>query len=76
MINKYSIPLCLNTEVTLDLIKDALPDHVIVAEGAEPISPPIKGLDDPNVMSSWDVLRNNPTLGKHVAVIGGGSVGL
>jgi len=76
MINKYAIPLHLNTPVTLDLIKKLNPDHAIVAEGAEPMAPPIKGLDDPKVLSSWTVLKDDPPLGKNVAVIGGGSVGL
>jgi 2,4-dienoyl-CoA reductase (NADPH2) len=76
MINKYNIPLHLNTTVTMDMIKEALPDHIIVAEGAEPVAPPIKGLDDPKVLTAWTVLKDNPPLGKNVAVIGGGSVGL
>jgi len=76
MINKYDIPLSLHTEVTLDLIKKKKPDHIIIAEGAEPISPPIPGIDGPEVLSSWKVLKENPPLGKKVAVIGGGSVGL
>jgi len=76
MINKYGVPLYLNTEVSLDQITAKNPDHVIVAEGAEPVTPPISGLDGPDVFSSWTVLKENPPLGKRVAVIGGGSVGL
>ena len=66
----------LNTEVTADLIREKRPDHLIVAEGAEPLLPPIEGTDDPSVLSSWEVLRDNPLLGRDVAVIGGGAVGL
>lgn len=76
MINKYQIPLHLNTEVTLEMIREKAPDHVIIAEGAEPVVPPIKGLDDRKVLSAWTVLKENPPLGRDVAVIGGGSVGL
>lgn len=76
MVKKYSIPVHLNTEVTLDLIKKNFFDHVILAQGAEPIVPGIDGVDDPRVLTSWDVLKNNPILGKRVAVIGGGAVGL
>ncbi|MBT3311057.1 MAG: FAD-dependent oxidoreductase [Desulfobacterales bacterium] len=76
MLIKYDIPLHLNTEVDVDLIKKINPDHIIIGEGAVPIVPPINGADDPSVMDSWDVLKNDPGLGKNVAVIGGGAVGL
>jgi len=76
MINKSGVRLHLNTRVDADLIKKENPDHLIVAEGAEPIIPPIRGVDDPCVVSSWEVLSNNPLLGKNIAVIGGGAVGL
>ncbi|GAB4221008.1 MAG: FAD-dependent oxidoreductase [Spirochaetota bacterium] len=76
MIEEYSIPVHLNTPVTIDLINKKKPDHVIVATGAEPIKPPIKGIDSPHVYSAWDILQNNPKLGRNVAVIGGGAVGI
>lgn len=76
MLKKYDIPVHLNTEADLDLIKRTNPDHLIIAQGAKPFIPPIKGTDDPSVLSSWDVLQNRHCLGKNVAVIGGGSVGL
>jgi len=76
MLKKHNIPVHLNTEVTLELIKREKPDHVIVAEGAKSLEPPIKGLNDACVLNAWDVLKNSPPLGKKVAVIGGGSVGL
>ncbi|HNU92645.1 MAG TPA: FAD-dependent oxidoreductase [Spirochaetota bacterium] len=76
MLARLSIPVYLNTEVSVDLIREKRPDRVIVAEGAEPLMPPIAGLDDPRVLSSWRVLAENPALGKSIAVIGGGAVGL
>lgn len=76
MLGKHPVNMHLNTEVTTDMIKKIKPDHVIVAEGAAPMAPPINGLDDPKVLSSWEVLKEDPALGKRVAVIGGGSVGL
>ncbi|MBW1673326.1 MAG: FAD-dependent oxidoreductase [Deltaproteobacteria bacterium] len=76
MIRKYGITLRLNTEVDLDLIRKENPDHVIIAEGAEALIPPVEGIDDPAVISAWEVLKKNPLLGKDVAVIGGGAVGL
>ena len=75
-INKHQIPLHLNTAVDSEVIKKKNPDYIILAEGARPILPQIDGYDDPRVYSAWQVLKGNPVLGKSVAVIGGGSVGL
>ena len=75
-IHKHQIPLHLNTSVDSNVVKQQSPDYVILAEGAEPLLPQIDGYDDPRVYSAWQVLKGNPVLGKSVAVIGGGSVGL
>ncbi|WDP89532.1 MAG: FAD-dependent oxidoreductase [Desulfobacter sp.] len=76
MLKKYKIPVSLNTKVDETLIQKEDPDHLIVAQGARPLMPPIPGIDDPCVRSAWDVLAQDPPLGKRVAVIGGGAVGL
>jgi len=76
MLRKYDIPVFLNSPVDAAFIQENAPDHVIVAEGAKALLPPINGADDPSALSSWDVLGDNPPLGREVAVIGGGSVGL
>ncbi len=76
MIRKYDIPLFLNTAVDVRFIREVNPDHVIIAEGAEPLVPGITGSDGANVLTSWEVLKDNPPLGKNIAVVGGGAVGL
>jgi 2,4-dienoyl-CoA reductase (NADPH2) len=76
MIKSQEIPLFLNTKVDKDLIAKKSPDHIIIAEGAEPAVPPVEGTDDPAVISAWKVLRESPSLAKNVAIIGGGAVGL
>jgi 2,4-dienoyl-CoA reductase (NADPH2) len=38
--------------------------------------PAIDGIDNPAVVSAWEVLENDVSLGKKIAVIGGGAVGL
>jgi 2,4-dienoyl-CoA reductase (NADPH2) len=76
MVKKYEIPIHLNRCVDLELIKKINPDHLVIAQGATPLVPPIDGGHDQSVRSSWEVLRENPCLGKNVAVIGGGAVGL
>lgn len=76
MLDAYDVDVVLDQEVTIDLIKEQNPDYVILAEGAEPLTPPIPGIDDPSVVSAWKVLRDDPGLGINIAVIGGGAVGL
>jgi 2,4-dienoyl-CoA reductase (NADPH2) len=76
LLDKYDIDVFLEHEADIDLIKEQKPDHVIVAEGSEPLKPRIEGIDDPKVASAWDVLMYDPMLGKNIAVIGGGAVGL
>ena len=76
MVEKHEIPIHLNTCVDLPLIKKINPDHLIIAQGAAPLIPPIDGTNDKSVRTSWEVLKDNPCLGKRVAVIGGGAVGL
>lgn len=76
MLDKHEIPVHLNTCVDLALIQQVKPDHLIIAQGAAPLVPSIEGLEDRSVRSSWQVLKENPCLGRNVAIIGGGSVGL
>lgn len=76
MIDRYRIPLHLSTAVDLTLVREKTPDHVIVAEGARTLIPPVPGAEDPDVHNAWQVLKDNPMLGKQVAIIGGGAVGL
>jgi 2,4-dienoyl-CoA reductase (NADPH2) len=51
------------------------PDALIVAVGAEPLQPPIPGLNGPNVIPVEDVLSGKKWAGGNVLVIGGGLVG-
>jgi 2,4-dienoyl-CoA reductase (NADPH2) len=66
----------LNTEMDAAFLVKEKPDHVILATGAIPITPPIPGADLPHVVQSWDVLQNKAVTGKRIAVIGGGAVGV
>jgi 2,4-dienoyl-CoA reductase (NADPH2) len=45
MMAKWGVPVRLNTEATPELIAAENPDVVVVATGAEPIVPPVQGLD-------------------------------
>lgn len=76
MLKIHDVKLHLKTRVDHSLITEKQPDFLIVAEGAEPLVPPIEGVDDPEVISAWDILTEDRLLGDEVAVIGGGAVGL
>lgn len=45
MMRKWDVPVRLNTEATAALIEAENPDVVVVATGAEPVLPPVQGLD-------------------------------
>jgi 2,4-dienoyl-CoA reductase (NADPH2) len=51
-------------------------DEVIVATGVTPRAPRIPGIDHPKVLSYPDVLRAGKPVGKKVAVIGAGGIGI
>jgi 2,4-dienoyl-CoA reductase (NADPH2) len=74
MLKIHDVKLHLKTRVDDDLIKERQPDFLVVAEGAEPLMPPIEGIDHPDVISAWDILEEDRLLGDEVAVIGGGAV--
>ena len=59
---------------TAQTIKAGKFDAVIVATGANPFVPAIKGVDKPLVVGGLEVLRGAKT-GKDVMVVGGGMVG-
>lgn len=70
-----NLELRLNTEVTEELIAEEKPDTLIVACGAEPVIPPIPGLDKPMVHHVTDLYKKHLSVGKKVVVIGGGLAG-
>jgi 2,4-dienoyl-CoA reductase (NADPH2) len=68
------VDLKLNTEATADAL--AAYDEVVVATGVEPRIPAIEGVDHPKAVSYADVLNGSVTVGKKVAVIGAGGIGV
>ncbi|MBI4661589.1 MAG: FAD-dependent oxidoreductase [Verrucomicrobia bacterium] len=57
-------------------ILEANPDAVILATGAEPVTPSIPGLEEAEQIGAWDVLNGVMPEGESYLVIGGGAVGL
>jgi 2,4-dienoyl-CoA reductase (NADPH2) len=70
------VRVVLNSEVDEKVIAAEKPDSIILATGAVPIAPPIKGAGLPHVVQAWDVLQDKVYTGKNVVIIGGGAVGV
>ncbi|QIK74999.1 NADPH-dependent 2,4-dienoyl-CoA reductase [Nocardioides piscis] len=51
-------------------------DHTVIATGVVPRIPDIPGIDHPKVVSYADVLAGRVTVGRRVAVIGAGGIGV
>ncbi len=72
----HDIKVLLNSPVDRQILINESPDHVILATGGEPITPPIPGVDRENVVQAWDVLADKVATGRKVVIIGGGAVGI
>ena len=73
---KAGVQFHLGAEVTEDLIKDELPDSVVLATG--PVYPKSKapGYDSANVVNVLDVLRGDAKVGENVIVWGNRKPGI
>lgn len=75
-IAKADVKVLMNTEATPDKLKKEKYDAVLVAIGAEPVTPPIPGIQGKNVVFAADVYGNEDKLANNVVIIGGGEVGI
>ncbi len=78
MVEKLGVNVLLNTEATPEMVEQLSPDAVIAAVGADPIVPPIPGVDGKNVITAeqaYEMGLNGQDMGDHIAIIGGGLVG-
>ncbi|MCI9272206.1 MAG: FAD-dependent oxidoreductase [Dorea sp.] len=74
-LEKNQVIIHLNSELKAEDILALKPDHVVLATGATPIMPTIKGIDSTNVVTSTDILTGRKSVKGNAAVIGGGEVG-
>jgi pyruvate/2-oxoglutarate dehydrogenase complex dihydrolipoamide dehydrogenase (E3) component len=70
------IEVHLKTEVTPEVAKSFKPHVIIAALGSRPVIPNIKGLKGKNVVGAMEAYLRPEVVGKKVAIIGGGLVGL
>jgi 2,4-dienoyl-CoA reductase (NADPH2) len=75
-IKPSGVKLKLGKKVTIKKVLKVQPDTVILATGSRQIVPNIPGIDRPEVVTAWDALLSKVDLGKSVAVLGGGAVGV
>ena len=72
---EQGVEIRLGTEVTPELTATIKPDVLICAVGAEPVVPPIPGIDGANVIMASRLSDDGVIFGDSVAVLGGGLVG-
>jgi 2,4-dienoyl-CoA reductase-like NADH-dependent reductase (Old Yellow Enzyme family)/thioredoxin reductase len=75
LLQKAGVEVRLNTEVTPEYCEIIKPDVLIIAVGAEPIIPPLPGIEGSNVIVANYVYENRDKIGSKVVVLGGGQVG-
>ena len=75
-LEKLEVEIHLNETVTADILESEKPDHIILATGAIPIIPDVKGIANEKVITAQEVLENNKSTGGRVLIIGGGLIGL
>ncbi|WP_040890046.1 NADPH-dependent 2,4-dienoyl-CoA reductase [Vibrio ezurae] len=74
-LDKYDVNLELNTEATAQVLKEY--DEIIIATGVKPRQINIEGLSESSQVYDYQTLiREKSYLGKKVAVIGAGGVGI
>ena len=71
-----NIELVLNHTVTYEELSQANYDEIVVATGVTPRQLQFEGIDHPKVLSYIQVLKERVPVGKRVAIIGAGGIGL
>lgn len=74
-LQRAGVTVKLNTEVTLDLLKQEKPEVVIVATGSTPRDLNVPGIEKNNIIKAEDLLLGKGKAGQNVLVVGGGLVG-
>lgn len=75
-LEKAGIDLILGQEISLEDLKALEPEAVFLACGAEPLVPPLPGVEGAHVVSAESVLLGQSSPQGHVVIIGSGMTGL
>ncbi len=76
LLEKTGVTVQLNKAPSELDLKHAGFDEVVIATGVKPRIPNIPGIDHPKVLSYPDVLKHGRKVGRRVAVIGAGGIGI
>ena len=71
----HKVELKLNTRVDAQTLNNSDFDHVLLATGIKPRTPPLEGIEHPKVLSYIDVIVHKKPVGRKVAVMGAGGIG-
>lgn len=74
-VEKRGITVMLNTAMTPELARQLKPDAIVCAIGADPIVPPIPGVDLKLALSAIGMHEHMDEIGQRVVILGGGLVG-
>ena len=74
VIESGSIEVRLGVTVTPELVREISPDHLIAAIGADPVIPPIPGIE--HAQGLLDTYMHRLPVGNRVVIIGGGLSGI
>jgi len=71
----WDVNIVTGKEINIEDLKTMKVDVIILATGAKPIIPNIKGVDGSMVVKIDDILQEKVVPGENIVVVGGGSVG-
>lgn len=74
-VERRNITVMLNTAMTPELARQIKPDAIVCAIGADPIVPPIPGIDLDITVSAVGMHEHMDKIGQNVVILGGGLVG-
>jgi len=70
-LKRLGVKIRLNATVIFDVIQKKSPDAVVLATGARFVRPELPGIDAAPVMLLDDFLKDQPTIGDRVVILGG-----
>ena len=74
-VERRKITVMLNTGMTPELARSLRPDAIVCAIGADPIVPPVPGVDLEIAVSAVGMHEHMEEIGPNVVILGGGLVG-
>jgi 2,4-dienoyl-CoA reductase-like NADH-dependent reductase (Old Yellow Enzyme family)/thioredoxin reductase len=75
-VRKAGVTVVFHKTASLETIRNASPDVLVLATGATPVTPAFVPLHSEIIKTAWDVLRGHIPPGRRIVVLGGGAVGL